>query len=419
MRKSAFFAVFVVAFVAVALSVPVEGQRGRGRGQIQLPEGPGQEIVSTTCVGCHNPGLVANATGYDQAGWRGLVSTMVDLPAGRMDTLTAYLAEHFPPRPGREPTLISGDVDISFQEWIVPTLGQRSRDPVEANGKIYWVGQFLSIVGELDPTTGEMREIQLDADARPHSITADADGDLWYMGNGNGTLGKVNAETWEVEQIVRMNDPNAVDPHTGVFNDDGVLFFTLQQSNMIGRFDPDSGNLRLITLPTENGRPYGIKVNSEGTLWFGYNGSNRIGRMDPETMEVTEFPTPWPETRIRRLALLSDDTIFYLDNGRGTLGRLDPDTGDIAEWPSPSGPESHPYAIEVIDDIVWYNESNQRPDALVRFDPATETFQSWAIPSGYGIIRHMRKTEDGNLLIHQSMSNRIGLVTIQAVSTSN
>jgi virginiamycin B lyase len=50
---------------------------------------------------------------------------------------------------------------------------------------------------------------------------------------------------------------------------------------------------------------------------------------------------------------------------------------------------------------------------LVRFDPKTEKFQSWAIPSGYGIIRHMRATPEGNLVIHQSSSNRIGLVTIQ------
>jgi hypothetical protein len=44
----------------------------------------------------------------------------------------------------------------------------------------------------------------------------------------------------------------------------------------------------------------------------------------------------------------------------------------------------------------------------------TESFQSWAIPSGNihaGIIRHMRAMRDGNLLIHQSSTNRIILVT--------
>jgi streptogramin lyase len=46
----------------------------------------------------------------------------------------------------------------------------------------------------------------------------------------------------------------------------------------------------------------------------------------------------------------------------------------------PRGQKSHPYAIAVINGIVWYNESGVRPDALVRFDPASETFQSYAAP---------------------------------------
>ena len=64
----------------------------------------------------------------------------------------------------------------------------------------------------------------------------------------------------------------------------------------------------------------------------------------------------------------------------------------------------------MIDDIVWFNESGVRPDPLVRFDPQTETFQSWAIPSGNfhaGIVRHMRAARDGSLLLHQSSTNRI------------
>ena len=55
-----------------------------------------------------------------------------------------------------------------------------------------------------------------------------------------------------------------------------------------------------------------------------------------------------------------------------------------------------------------------RPDPLVRFDIETETFQSWAIPSGSifaGIWRHGRGTREGNLLIHQSATNRIIQVT--------
>lgn len=403
---------------AASAAVIAQAPEGRGEGmgrrqQVQLPDGAGKQMVSTVCVACHPASMITESAGYNRQQWADLIGTMLRLPDAQRATVVDYLAANFPRRPGFEPKLIPGDVQIAIKEWQVPTLGQRSRDPIQlANGMIYWTGQYGSLIGELDPRTGKMREFKLAADVRPHSIAADANGQIWYLGNGNGTVGRIDPVTGQTTAVFRMNAPNATDPHTGEFDKQGRFWFTLQQSNMIGRLIPSTGELKLITLPTPNARPYGLKFDSKGAPWIAYNGSYKLATLDPTTMAVKEYATATPETRIRRLALLNDDTVFYVDNGRGTLGRLDPKTGAFKEWPSPSGPKSHPYAIEVVDDIVWYNESNQRPDALVRFDPKTEKFQSWAIPSGYGIIRHMRKSPNGELLIHQSMSNRIGMVTI-------
>ena len=140
--------------------------------------------------------------------------------------------------------------------------------------------------------------------------------------------------------------------------------------------------------------------------------------MNPETREITEFETPNYGTDpgknyyVRRLAIDGQDNVWYVDSGMGEIGRFDPRTGEFKQWVSPSGPDSHPYAIHVVDGKVWYNESRMRPDTLVRFDPETETFQSWGIPSGIGVIRNMDGTPDGNLVIAQSMTNTIGLVII-------
>jgi len=113
------------------------------------------------------------------------------------------------------------------------------------------------------------------------------------------------------------------------------------------------------------------------------------------------------------------DRVWVAMAGIHQLWTFDPRTGEVKEWPSPSGPDTHPYAIEVVDDIIWYNESRRRPDALVRFDPKTEKFQSWAIPSGVGIIRHMTVSPEGNLVFHQSSINRVGLVIIEKPGTGN
>lgn len=264
---------------------------------------------------------------------------------------------------------------------------------------------WASLAGRLDPETGAMEEFRLPPTARPHTIVPDDDGNIWYTGNSNATIGRLDPETGTVTEFPTQ----ARDPHSAVFRPNGNLFFTSQGAGMLGRLNPDTGELREVEKAP---RPYGIKVAQDGDVWIAYNGTNKLGRMDPDSMQLQYYEVPDERTRIRRLDLDSQGNVWFVNSTMGKIGRLVPATGEITQWDSPSGPESHPYAIAVIDDVIWYNESGMRPDALVRFDPAAERFQSWAIPSGAGIIRHVWVTEDKNLLIHQSSSNQIGLVRI-------
>ena len=386
---------------------------------MELPDGEGKELVQASCVRCHETTLIAGSTGYTHEQWSNLISKMIDLPDPLASGITQYLGTNFPQKNNRHPTLIAGDTKITFMEWAVPTLGQRPRDPLMTpDGMIWWAGMFGDIVGRLNPETGEMKECPLETGTYPHSIINDVSGNIWYTGNHNGTVGMVNPDTCELT-VYPMPDPAARDPHTPIFTRNGDLWFTLQNSHMIGRLVPDTGDIRLAPTPTEGARPYGIEEDSKGMIWIAYRGAPKIARVDPDSWEIQEFDTPNPDPAshsgnhyIRRLSISSDDMIWYVDSGRGYIGRLNPETGEIKEWMTPSGPTSHPYAIETIDDIVWFNESHQRPDALVRFDPKTEEFQSWAIPSGIGVIRNMRGTPNGDLVIHQSSTNTVGLVRI-------
>ena len=144
-----------------------------------------------------------------------LVATMVAMPDAQSDTVAQYLAEHFPEQPGRRPTLVPGDASIEITEWMVPTLGQRSRDPVEApDGSIWWTGMWASLAGRLDPETGEMEEFLLPPDSRPHTIVPDADGNIWYTGNSNATVGKLDPRTGEITEY----ETEASDPHSATFH---------------------------------------------------------------------------------------------------------------------------------------------------------------------------------------------------------
>lgn len=363
--------------------------------------------VSQTCSGCHGLRYLDLAQGYDtREEWSHLISSMVSLPPTRLTAVSDYLARQYPHKPEKAPRLIDGDTHIVIDEWITPTLGQRTRDPIEAlDGTIWWTGMWASLVGRLDPNTGDMREYALPSSARPHSIVPDDDGFIWYTGNSNGTIGRLDPSDGSIQEYPTQ----ARDPHTAVFHPNGKLYFTSQHSNMLGRLDPTSGEL--IEIETRK-KPYGIKVGAANDLFIAFNGTNAIGRMDADSLKVTYYPVPDERTRIRRLDIDSEGNVWFVNSSLGKIGKLEVATGEITQWDSPSGERSHPYSMTVIDDIIWYNESGMRPDALVRFDPTTQRFQSWAMPSGVGIIRHTWKTRAGDLLIHQSSSNRVGRVRI-------
>ena len=365
------------------------------------------EDVSQTCSACHGLRYLDRAQGYDtREEWSHLITSMVRLPPPRLSAISEYLATQYPHKPHRAPRLITGDTDIAIDEWVTPTLGQRTRDPIEApDGSIWWTGMWASLIGRLDPRTGEMREYALPSSARPHSIVPDDNGFIWYTGNSNSTIGRLDPTNGQITEYPTQ----ARDPHTAVFHPNGNLYFTSQHSNMLGRLEPLLGK---VTEIETRRKPYGIKVGKGGDLFIAFNGTNAICRMTPHTLDISYYVVPDERTRIRRLDIDSKGDIWFVNSSLGKIGKLEIATGAVTQWDSPSGPLSHPYSMTVINDIVWYNESGMRPDALVRFDPSTEKFQSWAVPSGIGIIRHTWETREGDLLIHQSSSNRVGRVRI-------
>src|SRR3546814_16130327 len=115
--------------------------------------------------------------------------------------------------------------------------------------------------------------------------------------------------------------------------------------------------------------------------WVACNCSNCLLKVDPKSMALTEVKLPGEGTKVRRLDIAEDGIIWYVNSTLGKLGRYDPASGAIEEWDSPSAPDPHPYAIAVLDRILWYNKSGVRPSMQVRFDPPPETFPPRPLPS--------------------------------------
>ena len=424
MLKKSFVSLTVGAVVcsAVLLSVlPAHSQNQPPSPGPAIPDGPGKEVVSVQCTRCHNTSFIVNSGGFTRQKWEELFTTMVDLPKAQIALVSEYLAKNFPEQGKPPAVVIPGPVSVSFKEWIAPTLGQRPHDPEPGpDGTIWWTGQWASVLGRLDPKTGEIKEYRTKTpNSGPHGLEFDKSGNLWFTANFKAYVGKLDPKTGEVTEYP-TGDPEARDPHTPIIDPKGMVWFTMQGANMVGRLNPQTGEMKLAKLPTPKSNPYGMVIDSKGGVLFCEFAANRLASIDSATMEIKEYTLPNPETRPRRIAITSDDALWYGDYTRGYLGRFDPKTGKASEWPSPGGPKSMPYGIAALKDgTIWYSESGTKPNTLVRFDPKTEKFQTWVIPAGGHVVRNLKATDDGrNIVMAESGINSISLVEISSPGRS-
>ena len=381
----------------------------------QLPDGPGKELAEANCNACHTL-LSRVGSGYTASGWNTVMRMMVNqgapLQPDQVEPLKAYLIKSFPEKGRPDGVVIPGTAEISIKAWQVPTPGSRPHDPLAASdGSLWYTGQMANVLGRLDRASGKFTEFHLKTEhSGPHGLQEDKDGNIWYTGNTGSLIGKLDPKTGIDTEYPT---PERGDPHTLIFDKDGILWFTMQNLNRIGRLDPKTGEMKLLTPPTANSRPYGMALNSKNVVFFVEFGTNQVGSIDPKTLEFREYKLPAAAARPRRVAITSDDIVWYSDYSRGYLGRLNPATGEIKEWQSPSGPKSEPYGISAIHDIIWYSESGSTPNTVVRFDPKTEKFQSWAIPGGGNIVRNTSVTRDGDFVLANSLMNDVTVVSIK------
>jgi virginiamycin B lyase len=396
----------LIAASALCVAIPAWGQAPA--------EDVGKKMVDGLCNSCHPIGA-RTGSGYTRDEWNTVLRMMTNhglaLTPEQLGPMGDYLAKTYPVKGRPDAVIVPGPVKVSMQAWPAATPGSRPHDPLAArDGSLWYTGQMANVLGRVDPKSGKIKEYPLKtAHSGPHGLKEDAHGNIWYTGNTGSLVGRLNPKTGEVTEY---KTPEEGDPHTLVFDKSGILWFTMQNANRIGRLDPKTGEIKLLTPPTAKSRPYGMAFDPKGNLFVVQFGTNKIARVDTKKLEIREYTLPDEKSRPRRVAITGDGMVWYADYSRGFLGRLDPASGQVKEWPSPSGAKSAPYGISIIKGAVWYSESEASPNTVVRFDPKTEKFQSWAIPGGGNIVRNTSVTPDGDFVLANSLVNFVTLVSI-------
>ena len=244
-------------------------------------------------------------------------------------------------------------------------------------GPFVWAtGQLNGKLVMLDARDGGFTDVDLGPGAAPHGVIVGPDGAAWVTEGGQnaiarympvGSAGKAKVELFFVPK-------KSANLNTAVFDKEGVLWFT-GQNGVIGRCDSKTKKVEAWDAPRGSG-PYGIACTPRGSIWYVSLAGNYLAQIDtkngkPSIHEPPKTPLAGP----RRVWADSRNRLWISEWNGGRVTVHDPADGSWKSWKLP-GANPLPYAVYVDEqDGVWLTDF--AANAIVRFDPATETFLSF------------------------------------------
>lgn len=220
--------------------------------------------------------------------------------------------------------------------------------------------------------------------ALPHDPAVDAKGNVWFTLQETGHLARFNPDSHEWKLFKVPTDDSG--PHGLVFDSTGALWFTENYAGKIGRLDPAKGTFQEFVPPTAKD-PHTPAIGPDGAVWFTSQNSNVIGRLEILTGKISEYGLPTQDAHPYGIALADDGGLWFCELSGGKLGRVDPETGAVMEYaPKEKGVE--PRRLVAVKGAIYFTDSGG--GRLGRLTLADKKFRMWDSPSGgtsepYGI----------------------------------
>jgi virginiamycin B lyase len=200
--------------------------------------------------------------------------------------------------------------------------------------------------------------------------------------------------------------PGAV-PHDSAVDPKGNIWFTLQETGHLARFNPDTHEWKLYKVPTPDSGPHGLVSDAHGNIWFTENYAGKIGRLDAKTGAIVEFIPPSAKDP-HTLVFGPDGELWFTAQNSNLIGRLEIVTGKISEYSVPTQ-DAHPYGIVSADDGgLWFCELSGRK--LGRVDPSSGAIAEYA-PTEQGVEPRRLVAVKGAIYFTDFGGGRLGRLT--------
>jgi virginiamycin B lyase len=217
---------------------------------------------------------------------------------GRLDPASGTMRElPAPTRDGGPHTLVISDDGATI--WFTLQSGDR--------------------IGRLDTASGRITEYP--TAGGPYGITLDRQGRVWFCRMGDDRLGILDPATGKLAELVL---PEGSRPRRMATAPDGRIWVTLYGHNKLVQVDPAARRVvREVALPAgAKGGAYAVTVDGVGTVWVNEIRTATVVRFDPTSGETRVVKLPSQNVGIRKMIVDAQGQLWYMGSHNGRLGRV-------------------------------------------------------------------------------------------------
>ena len=280
-------------------------------------------------------------------------------------------------------TVASADTRVSY---FPVKQGSGPHDvAVGADGKVWYSGQRNGTLGLVDPATGKDTSIPIGSGSSPHGVIVGPDGSPWLTDGGLNANVRYDLKTKKFDYYMLPPQMPYANLNTGVFDKDGIYWFT-GQNGVHGYVNPKTGKHESWKSPRRG--TYGITVTPSNEVWYVALAGDHLGKIDKKTGDVMIVEPHKKGAGPRRVWTDSKGLLWVSFWHSGEVGVYDPAAKTWKTWLLPNNPGSGCYSVYVDEqDKVWLTDF--MTNAIVRFDPKTEKFESFPSDKRGANVRQM------------------------------
>jgi streptogramin lyase len=261
--------------------------------------------------------------------------------------------------------------------WPQGSLGIRP----DTDGNLWFGMMYQGAIGKLDLATRKVETFSLPPDmnkdmaqvnmVRPES--AAVDGKVWSQNNGFAALHRLDLKTGRIETIAPFAASAKAGENHNIYDiipdAQNNVYFTDFAQQHLGRVDAKTGQTTLFELPTKASAPRRGMMDGKGRIWFGLYRGNKIEMFDTktETFKEWEMPTAWSAPYDVTIDRNGEVWTGSMLNDR--VSRLNPETGAFVEYLLPRETNIRRVFVDNATTPVTFWVGNNHQGSIVKVEP--------------------------------------------------